>query len=343
MTKRRLAWLVAFVTLCVAAVAARGQGGQGQEASAVALKTLVRVQPGTAVTLADVAELRGDVGELRGVGVLSSSETQGGSIRVELSRVRELVEKNGRSLVGRTTFSGSVCVVRVIAGEPRSAAISPTAPPSPSDAPKVETVRDYVRARIAQACGADLADLRLTFEDNAELLDTPTSGRTVAVSPAAMSDRMPLTVRVYRGDLLVAQGVVRVGVLVRRQVLVSSSPLSRGSAVNTETLDEQEQWLAPSVQPASRSQVIGSVARSRVEAGKVILAKDVEPPVVIQRGDLVSIDCVSGTVVVSTSARAKEPGREGDVIQFQSMNSKRTFGARVNGPGKAVLVAEGGQ
>ncbi|HYE63040.1 MAG TPA: flagellar basal body P-ring formation chaperone FlgA [Phycisphaerales bacterium] len=338
MTRRRLAWLAAFVTVCVLAAAARGQ-----EASSVALRTLVRVQAGAPVTLGDVAELRGEAAGLSAVGVVASGELKTGSLRVELSRVRELVEQNGREMIGRTSFSGSACVVRVATGTPGAMpVIEAAAPVEKKDAPKGETVRDHVRARIAQACGVDAADLRLNFEDGAEVLDMPTAGRTVAVSPAAMGDKMPLTVRVYRADVLVAQQVVRVGVTVRRTVLVSSTPLSRGSAVNSESLEEQEQWLAPSVAPATRSQVVGSVARARVEAGKVILAKDVEAPVVVQRGDLVSIDCVSGTVVVSTTARAKEAGREGDVIQFQSMNSKKTFDARVNGPGKAVLVAEGG-
>jgi flagella basal body P-ring formation protein FlgA len=343
MNRRRIAWLVALVAICVGALAARAQSDvQPGTPSLITLRSLARVEPGKAVTLGDVAQLRGDAVLLADAVVLAAPEVKASEFRVGLLQVRQAVEKASRGAEGRTSFSGSSCLVRVVSTQqtPAPAAASSPVPGVPT--PQVENVRDHVRARIAQACNAQIADLRLTFEDGAELLDTPTAGSTVAVAPTATSDKMPLSVRVYRGDMLVAQGTVRVTVLVRREVLIATTGLSRGSDIDMGTVSQQEQWLPPSITPATRSQVLGSVARARVEPGRVIQMRDVEPPIVINRGDLVSIDCVSGTVVVTSTARAKEPGREGDIIQFQSANSKKTFGARVNGPGKAVLVAEEG-
>jgi len=341
MNRRRITWLVALLVLCAAAFSARGQSASP---STITLKSLARVQAGAPITLADVAALSGEAASWALAVVVPAAETHVGDIRVGLLQVRQAVEKVARGAEGRTSFGGSSCLVRIAAAEPaHTPAATPFNSAQPTSAAATgETVRDHVRARIAQACNADAADLRLTFEDGAELLDTPTTGRTVAVSPTATSDKMPVSVRVYRGDFLQAQGVLRVTVQVRRDVFVATAGLNRGNPIDLETLSQQEQWLPPSILPATRSQVINSIARARVEPGRVILARDVEPPVVINRGDLVSIDCISGTVVVTSTARAKEPGREGDIIQFQSVNSKRTFGARVNGPGKAVLVAEEG-
>jgi flagella basal body P-ring formation protein FlgA len=340
MTRRRLMMLMAFVVLCVTAAIARSQG---TAPSSITLKTLARVDAGAPVLLGDIAQLMGKATSLSDVPVLGADQLKAGTARVGLLQVRQAVEKAARGSEGSTSFSGSSCLVRVNAARPEAAKPTTGLPPPAPAAAQGETVRDHVRTRIAQACNAEPSDLRLTFEDSDSLLDTPTAGLTVAVAPAAISDRMPINIRVYRGDFLLAQGVARVTVLIRRDVLVTTAALNRGSSVDMESVTPQEQWLPPSILPATRTQVLGSVARARVEAGRVILARDVEAPVVIQRGDLVSIDCLSGTIVVTTNARSKEPGREGDVIQFQSLNSKKTFSARVNGPGKAVLVAEEGR
>jgi flagella basal body P-ring formation protein FlgA len=320
--------LLALIALLLAATTARAQ-------STIALKPWAKAAPGAPVRLADIADLDGPEAQALAQVVVATSQDLARSPRIDLSQVRRAAETQARVNLGRISFSGSACMVRVVAPE---TAVAPSDSPTTAP-PRADAVRHHVAARIAQFLGVDDADLRLTFEDNAELLGRSASGRTVAVQPAALSDRMPVNVRVYRGDVLEAEGLVRVGVLVRRQVLIARDALARADSIDMERVDQQEQWLGPSIIPARREQVLGAVARTRIEPGRIILARDVEAPIVIARGDLVSIDCISGSVVVSTSARAKEPGREGDVIQFQSLTSKKTFAARVSGRGRAILVA----
>ncbi len=322
--------LLALFALLLAATTARAQ-------STIALRPWAKATPGAAVRMADIADLTGPEAQALANVVVATSEDLSRSARIDLAQVRRAAETHARVNLGRISFSGSTCMVRVIAAEP---AAPPSSTPATTAAPRADAVRHHVATRIAQFLGVEESDLRLTFEDGADLLNSPASGRTVAVQPAALSDRMPINVRVYRADVLEAEGVVRVGVLVRRQVLIARDALSRADSIDMERIDQQEQWLGPSVIPARREQVLGAVARTRVEPGRVILARDVEAPIVIARGDLVSIDCISGSVVVSTTARAKEPGREGDVIQFQSLSSKKTFAAKVSGRGRAVLVAD---
>jgi len=202
----------------------------------------------------------------------------------------------------------------------------------------METVKDRVAARIATALSADPADLNLSFEDQADLLATPVAGRTVAVQPTGISDKMSMSVRVYEGDVIIAQGVARVSVQVQRDVVIARTTLARGVQTRADMLETDRQWLPPTAQPATVAQAVGAVVRGRVEAGRVLMAKDVEAPIIIKKGDLVSVDCVAGTVVVGTTARAKENGCDGQVIEFQPLQSKKTFLARINGTGKAVLV-----
>jgi flagella basal body P-ring formation protein FlgA len=311
------------------------------QADTIALRTFVRVSPGAALTISDLAELSGPDAEAQGGVVVvsgSASRAPGSTMTVDLARVREALEKQAKLNFGRLTLSGTTCLVRVVAPEQAAPVVKHTSTPA---APTGETVRDRVAARIAVALAAAPSDLKLSFEDQADLLAMSTAGRTVTIQPTAMGDRIPMSIRVYEGDTIVSQGTARVGVQVLREVLVAKTTLSRGMTANADALDTDHQWLTPTAAPATRDQAVGAVIRGHVEAGKVVMQRDVEPPVIVKRGDLVTVDCIAGTVVVGTTARAKEPGRDGQVIEFQSLQSKKTFQARVNGAGRAVLVAPG--
>jgi flagella basal body P-ring formation protein FlgA len=310
-------------------------------ADTVALKSFVRVAPGAAVTLGDVADLAGAEAEaVRGVVVVQNPGEAGSSVPVDLPRVRDALKALPKLNLGRLVFSGGTCTVRV--GLPEALPVASSTPSRPA-APAIpqETVKDRVALRIASALSADPSDLNLSFEDRFDLLATPVAGRTVAVQPTGISDKMAMSVRVYEGDTIVAQGVARVGVQVRRDVVVAKTTLARGTQARTDMLEADRQWLPATAQPATVAQAVGAVVRGRVEAGKIVMARDVEAPIIVKKGDLVSVDCVAGTVVVGTTARAKENGCDGQVIEFQALQSKKTFQARINGNGKAVLVIPG--
>ncbi len=109
--------------------------------------------------------------------------------------------------------------------------------------------------------------------------------------------------------------------------------------MNADTVSRDEQWVAPSVAALDPSAIQGVVARNRIDAGTILRPEHVEQPVVMKKGEIVTVDCVSGSVVVRAMARAMSPAKDGEVIAFQYLDSKRSFNARVNGPGRAVLVA----
>jgi flagella basal body P-ring formation protein FlgA len=305
-------------------------------ADSISLRTFARVNPGAAVTLGDVAELSG--AEAQGLAGLIICGAGDAATSVELGRVRQSLKSQAGVNMGHFELSGGTCLIRrveaVVVATTPAAVAKPVAPAAP-----VEMVKDRVAARIAMALGADPSDLKLDFEDQQALLSTPTGGRTIAVQPTGTSDKISLSIRVYEGDTIVAQGVVRVGVLVRRDVVVARTALPRGTQTRPDMLEGDRQWLAPTVEPATPAQAVGAVTKSRIEAGKIVLARDVEAPLVVHKGDLISVDCIAGTVVVGTTARAKENGTDGQVIELQSLSSKKTYLAKINGAGRAVLVA----
>lgn len=313
-------------------------GAAGARADTLTLRSFVRVAPGAALTLGDVAELSGpDAQSLASIVVVAAGEMD---TSLDMSRIREVLKAQPGLNMGRLELSGSVCRIR----QASAAAPVATAPPSAhAPEPAGETVKDRVAERIAATLNADAADLKLEFEDQADLLRMSVAGRTVAIQPTGQSDKMSLSIRVYQGDAIVAQGVARVGVQVRRDVMIARTNLARGMQTRAEMLEADSQWLAPSAQPATEAQAVGALVKGRVDAGKVVMARDVEPPVVVHKGDLVSVDCVAGSVVVGTTARAKENGVDGQVIELQSLSSKKTYMARINGAGRAVLVMDGEQ
>jgi len=310
-------------------------GGAAWGQDSIALRAWARIEERRAVTLADVAELRGDAAV--GLGGLVVGEA--GATRVDLAAVRRALEGRVGTNLGRLTLSGSACAVRV------GAAMSTVAPAAggataPAGA-ALETVRTRVAAKIAEVVGVEAAGLRLAFDEGAAgraLLGMGVAGRTVVVQPAGAGERMPLSVRVYEGDRLLASGTVRVGVLVRREVVVARRDLTRGAAFDAERVGAETRWVEPGVSPAAMADVLAATARGRVDAGGVIETRHIETPLAVKKGDLVAVDCLSGSVAVRRTARARAAGREGDVIEVQTLESRKSFRARVSGPGTAVLV-----
>jgi len=83
------------------------------------------------------------------------------------------------------------------------------------------------------------------------------------------------------------------------------------------------------------------VLRSVVRPGEPIETSAIEAPILIDRGEIVVVHCIAGTIIIEQRARAKGRGRDGEVIAFESLDSpRRIFSARVSGPGRAVVVAD---
>ena len=108
----------------------------------------------------------------------------------------------------------------------------------------------------------------------------------------------------------------------------------------------ETRWIGPTT-PAAGVEDFGSVVRAgKIAAGQLIQDSDLTPAVVVRKGEMVSVSCVAGSVVLKTLARATSDARKGDVIKFESSeraekgkkDAKREFLARVAGPGRAVTT-----
>lgn len=312
------------------------------------LRPIVRLEAPRAVTVADVAVLTGPEAERLGAGVVVTEDecARRGPIKIDVERVRRASREVPGARPGSVLFSGGVCEIRVDA---RPEAPRPRTP-EPPRAGTGSNVRDCVASWLADQFGVTPADLKLTFEKGKDdLLGMSCVGRRVAIRASGQSDTMPVMVRVYEGDRLLAEGSVRVDVLVRRVVPVAKATLIKGQPVRGDGYAMAERWVPPSLRPASGEELAAARARGRIQAGTTIETKDVEAAYAVAKGDPLSVDAVTSTLVVRmNNARALEAGREGDVILVEApgtlspkgkaKEAPSRFRARIVGPGRAVAV-----
>jgi len=319
--------------------------GLTARAGEIALRPSARLTPGAPVTLGDVATLTGDDAAALAPTALDVRRGSDGAAEITVEDVRAALDAAGVNW-GRLTLRGSVCAVR--AAEPTPA--TPDAPrrarsrdePAAVDLAGPPTVRTRLARLVARLYGVTPDNLRLRFDErDAEFLSTPESGRRIEIQPAATpnASRFSAVVWLYAGDELLGSRSVRVDVRVRRPVVVLTRALDRGDAVTPDAVRSETLWVEPagSAMVGAVEDAVGAVARKRLDAGAILRAEALEPPIVVRRGELVTVHCVSGGVVVKAKARAARDGRAGERLELRMDGSKKTFVARVVAPGRAVV------
>lgn len=339
------AWLAAFVLLLSASPAALAQ------TTTVTLRTAASVAEGEPVLLADVAALDGPLSDELGRAVLlDTAGGHGGWTEIDISQVRAALDELGVNW-GRIVLRGSRCALRTGRIEPVSrGSESGETDAGTGSLAAPGTVGAAVLARLSALYAVPSADLRARFRgEDRSLLLMQTAGRRVEVQVSATdgSSRVPARIYVYTGDRLLASGSVSVEVQIRREVVVATQTIERNAVIEQDSVARERRWLSPGGRrPAAPGQVIGALTRARISAGQVVSADDVEPPVVVRRGELVMVHCLSGSIMVKVKARALHDARDGELVRLQlrsadgrrARGDQRTFTARMNGRGRAVMV-----
>lgn len=323
---RRLLSILALLLLAPAALAQ----------STIELRPSARVAPGETATLEQVATLDGP----EAVALADMPVAAPGQASVSLDEVRKALDAKTRVNWGRITLRGSSCsLASGPARAPHNHVQIKIVEPAPV---RVEpgTVRAAVVARISQILQAAEDDLKLAFNpEDDQILNLPTAGRTLEIRPIGGSDRIPLAIALYEHDRTIASRTIRVGVQVRRQVPVATAAQRRGDTIDAGEYTTEARWLPPTATPATAEQLAGAAVQGRVAAGQPVMAKDVAPSTVVSKGEIVSVRCISGSLVLTTRGRALSSAKDGELVQLQALDSKRTYFARMDGRGRAIVTA----
>ncbi len=319
--------------------------------TSIELRRVVRVQPGQTITLADIAEMRGE-------GLTSAADLEipleepddRGWFVIEKKDVRELLKAHLGERGSMFAIRGGPCELRRLSPVVLQPAITQAATesaeiPDASSLVILDTVRGHIARQIASMLSARPDELRISFEDRDDaVLDTLDAGRVLDIRSLGEGARMPFAVRVYEGDRIITEGTVRANVQRKMRVAIINAPLRRGTTIGRDDLTIKQRWLDVDVAAATPEDIVGKIARTTLDPGEVVLTGQIERPIVIRRGDTVIVDVIIGSVALSVEYRAKEDGAVGDIIEFEHKQDRsRTLQARVQRAGRAASLGDGSQ
>lgn len=328
----------------------------GAAAGTVVLKGTALVEPKAPILLRDVADLGGDeaaLGDLVVVKRTASARGDAAWVVVEVADVRAALADAGVS-AGRVAVSGSRCVVRFVGtGTEDAKKKEGEAKPAPVRRPEVvdtsgpATVRTRVVEMLDRMFGVkdDPGALRVLFDEGDEdLLGMEEWGRRILVRPgtSGTGSRVLVEVRVLSGDQIVASRTIAVNVEIRRRVVVLTADVERHDVITDKMVRETEMWVSPRGDggPSNVKDVVGQRVRKPLHAGEVLRSGDVEPAILVARGSLVTVLCLKGGIGIQARGRAMDDGREGEMIECRLIDSRKAFEAKVDGPGRVVVVLD---
>ena len=89
----------------------------------------------------------------------------------------------------------------------------------------------------------------------------------------------------------------------------------------------------------SLAEVVGKEATQSIPQGRFLTAEQIRSPLMVQRGEVVTVSARSSGIVVRTAARAREQGSHGDLIAVESLNERQIYFARVCGVREVEVFA----
>lgn len=135
---------------------------------------------------------------------------------------------------------------------------------------------------------------------------------------------------------------VRLRARARGQLVVATRPVGFGEVLNHSNLQLEERDVDQlDGLLTDLGQVAGAVAKRAIQPGDVVSARDINEPVLVKRGDLVTVVARLRNLVISASARARDSGARGDLIVVQNLESKQLVEARVVGANRVEVVLAG--
>ncbi len=91
----------------------------------------------------------------------------------------------------------------------------------------------------------------------------------------------------------------------------------------------------------AKNELIGMTPKRSLQGNQTILRKDINPPIMVKRNDIVTIIYKNGPIVLSAKARALGAGANGETVMMMNTISKKSFEAKVTGPQQAEVNLNG--
>jgi flagella basal body P-ring formation protein FlgA len=299
----------------------------------IVLRPLVR-SPEALIRLGDLAEIysddRHELETLRELELFPAPQP-GTKRHLRVRELQDLLTQRGIDLRRHRLAGVSVVEIGQSVQEETAVAARVVSPVQSKRA--VEMLRTAIGQYLNGRTGKDEpwhVELSLTTDQAAAVLDAgPAMQITGGQAPWLGAQQFSIAPR--QGGAATAK--VQAEVTLPPAVVVAVRSLPRGTIVRAGDVVLQR-GNKPTAQAAlftSLEEVIGQETTQAVAAGQMMDTGDVRAPVVVRRGDVVTVYVRSAGLVVRTTARSRDDGASGDLVTVESLLNRQTFFARVVG------------
>jgi flagella basal body P-ring formation protein FlgA len=128
-----------------------------------------------------------------------------------------------------------------------------------------------------------------------------------------------------------AQFVVEAQLQQPEMIVVAARPLSKGDLIRPSdlALEPAKRGVAPKGAFRSPEEIVGQEAVRSIAAGQVLDSNYVQPPVLVKRGDVVTVFAYSTGIRIKTTGRSRQAGALGELVEIESLADRKRFFARV--------------
>jgi flagella basal body P-ring formation protein FlgA len=296
------------------------------------------------VTLGDVAEILAadarTAGELAAIELFPAPSTD----RQRFVRVRQIQDAlylRGVDLAEHRFSGSSQIVLGTEAPEPE------VVEPRPLSTVLVERARRYVAQAVLEYLRRQVPDTSCwkvdvqLDEEQARQLTAAGSSISVQGGTAPWLGPQRFQISIVGATEPVAFEIDAT-VSMPTAVVVAARPLPRGVLISA--ADVRLEPLEPTAgigQPFnSIDQVVGRETAEPISAGKPLEADSLRLPLLVRRGDVVTVFARAAGIRVRTTARARDEGSLGDLVAVESILDRRRYFARVAGLREVEIFAQ---
>lgn len=306
------------------------------------------------VTLADVAELEGEYAESLGDLIVGQLDPRSTGLSVQLATVRRVLTEARVNWADLSLRGRSMCVVSPLGGEAQDVEVDNDRAVTTLEKLAIDqanaglTVGDLIIEELVRFNQADRESLEIKFRGG-EASDVAWLNRSAAVGRyevdvLSRSGLGVVPLKVWRYDPAGTIETVALSAEVSRRVeaVVVLRQMRRGEAFTPENVGVRSVLLtADHGQTLDRVDLIlGQSTVGALREGAVVRVGDVAPDVLVRRGQLVTVSCVSGSLVVRTVATATKDGVRGDMIALRNPETREVFYATVTGKQTASITTD---
>ncbi|MEE8452787.1 MAG: flagellar basal body P-ring formation chaperone FlgA [Thermoguttaceae bacterium] len=125
-------------------------------------------------------------------------------------------------------------------------------------------------------------------------------------------------------------------------VIVAVTSLSRGTIIGPANVAVRPATSLERTTDALESieEAIGKETKQAIPLGKILQRKMVRSPLLVRRGEFVTVHVRTSGIRIRTTARARDDGAFGDLVTVESTLDKKTYLARVAAPQEVEVYAQ---